>query len=76
MELKRYSPVPVHGDGPAPLFGSLEWMKSETWNVHILDGLSGIQGGQLHSQAFGVGRLNARYASQLKELLQALVSER
>jgi hypothetical protein len=51
-------------------------MQAKSRDVHIVDCLSGIQRGQLHSQTLGVGWLDACLAAGFEKSFQALVSKR
>lgn len=51
-------------------------METEAWNIHIFDGLSGIQRGQLHFETIRVCRLDSSQTTRLKVLSQPFVSKR
>jgi hypothetical protein len=51
-------------------------MEAKARDIHIVDCLSGIQRGHLHSQTLGVGWLDACLAAGFEKPFQALVSKR
>jgi hypothetical protein len=51
-------------------------MEAEARDVHVVDCLGCIQRGQLHSQTFCVGWLDACLAAGFEKPFQALVSKR
>jgi len=50
-------------------------MQPISWNIHIVYGLCGIQGRQLHSQLLGVICLNSFSATALVEFFKTFVLE-
>lgn len=75
-ELERQPPIATDRYRPAPAHLTFERMQPETGDVHVLDGLCGVQGSQLHPKPFGVAGQDARGTAGLKELAQAFVPER
>ena len=51
-------------------------MKPETWNVHVLDNLSGIERRQLHFETIRVCGLDSGQAAGFKVFSQAFVAKR
>jgi len=76
LELKRHSPIAVDCDRPTTLHLAYERMQPKARNVHVFDRLRGVQGGELHPQAFGVTGLNARDTACLEMPSQTVVPKR
>jgi len=75
-EFKSHCPVAVHPHRPAAARQTGQRMQAESRNIHIINGLRGIQCCQQHSQPFAVVGLNTGCAACCKEFLQPLVPER
>ena len=59
MELERHPPIATDHDGPTTAHITFERMQSEAGDVHVLYGLCGIQGSQLHPEPFGISGPNS-----------------
>lgn len=75
-KLEGHSPVAIHRNRPSTAHIPLKRVESKPWDVHVLDGVCRIQGGQLHPQPFGMIGLDARSNAGFEKLSQAFVSER
>lgn len=76
MQAQRYpTPIVIDRDRPTATHFAFEWVKCETRQVHVVNGVRAVQGRQLHPQPFGMARLDTRSVTSLKELAQALASK-
>lgn len=75
-KLKCHSPVSVDPNRPAALFFTLQWVKVEARDGHIINGLRGIQCHQEHAQTLDMFWLYASRAARFKVFAQSFVSER
>jgi len=73
LELESKPPVAIDPYGPTAPLGAFEGVKPKSWNSHVFDGLSCIQGSELHAKPLGMMRLDACGISRLEESLQTLV---
>jgi hypothetical protein len=76
LEFKGKTLIATHPDGPAPLQLALQWMQFETRDIHILDGVRGIQSGELKTKPVRMRGPYPRCAAGFMESAQACVANR
>ena len=71
---KYHAPVGANGDGVEAFQAAFEGVKPKAWNIHILDGLRGIEPSQNVTQLLDVLGHYAPRIVVLIEPLQSLVA--